>query len=160
MPEDMIIRIEKIIQKFSENNLWIAIAESCTGGYVSHMITNISGASKVFERSIVSYGNQAKIDILKINPRDIEKYGAVSEEIAHQMAYNVRIMSKLCDIGIGITGIAGPTGGTAEKPVGLVYIGFSTIKETIVKKLTFDTDRITFKKKVLEEIVKKLEELE
>ena len=121
------------------------------------MITNISGASNVFERGLVTYGNQAKIDILKVNPKDIENYGAVSKEVARQMAYNVRIMSKPCDIGIGITGIAGPTGGTPEKPIGLVYIGYSTIKETIVKKYNFKADRITFKKLILEEIIEFLE---
>lgn len=154
---EILERIKIIGKKFSENNIWISIAESCTGGYVSHMITNIAGASRFFERGVISYGNQAKVDILKVNPRDIEKHGAVSEEIAYQMAYNVRIMSKLCDIGIGITGIAGPTGETPEKPVGLVYIGFSTIKETIVKKYNFKADRITFKKLILEEIIQFLE---
>ncbi|MFX0187741.1 MAG: CinA family protein [Candidatus Hodarchaeota archaeon] len=157
MSQDLNERIKKIIHKFSENNIWIAIAESCTGGYVSHMFTSISGASKTFERGIVSYGNQAKIDILKINPKYIEEYGAVSEEVAIQMAYNVRIMSKPCDIGIGITGIAGPKGGSPEKPVGLVYISYSTMKETMVKKHNFKADRITFKKLVLEEIVQFLE---
>ncbi|MFX1392377.1 MAG: CinA family protein [Promethearchaeota archaeon] len=154
---ELIERIANIIQKFSEKKILIAIAESCTGGYVSHMFTNISGASKIFERGVITYGNQAKIDILKVNPKDLDKYGAVSEEIAHQMAYNVRVMSKLCDIGIGITGIAGPTGGTPEKPVGLVFIGFSTEKENFVKKFNFKTDRITFKKKVLKEVVDFLE---
>ena len=150
-------KIRDIIKKFSENELWIAVAESCSGGYISHMITNISGASKVFERCIVSYGNQAKIDLLKVDPKDIENYGAVSEEVARKMANNVRIMSKLCDIGIGITGIAGPTSGTPEKPIGLVYIGYSTIKETVVKKYNFKADRITFKKLVLGEIIEFLE---
>ena len=150
-------KIKDIIKKFSENSKKIAVAESCTGGYISHKITNISGASKIFERGVVSYGNQAKIDLLKVNPKDIENYGAVSEEVARQMANNVRIMSKLCDIGIGITGIAGPTGGTPEKPIGLVYIGYSTIKETIVKKYNFKADRITFKKLILEEIIEFLE---
>ncbi|TFG03087.1 MAG: CinA family protein [Promethearchaeota archaeon] len=150
-------KIRAIIKKFTKNRIWIAIGESCTGGYISHMITNISGASKVFERGIVCYGNQAKIDLIKVNPKDIENYGAVSEEIARQMANNVRIISKLCDIGIGITGIAGPTGGTPEKPVGLVYIGYSTNKETIVKKYNFNADRITFKKLILEEIIEFLE---
>ena len=150
-------KIRDIIKKFTKNDIWISIAESCTGGYVSHMITNISGASKVFERCIVSYGNQAKIDILKVNPKDIENYGAVSEEVARQMAYNVRIMSKQCDIGIGITGLAGPTGETPEKPIGLVYIGYSTIKETLVKKYNFKAERITFKKLILDEIIEFLE---
>jgi nicotinamide-nucleotide amidase len=150
-------RIESVIKKFAEKNITISIAESCTGGYISHMITNISGASKVFERGIVSYGNQAKTDILNVESEILEKYGAVSEQVAQQMANGVRVMSKLCDIGVGITGIAGPTGGTLEKPVGLVYIGFSTEKETFVKKFVFKTDRITFKEKILEEVLLYLE---
>jgi len=154
---EILDRIKFLVHRFSRENILIAIAESCTGGYISHMITNISGASKVFERGIVSYGNQAKVDILKVDQTVLEKYGAVSEEVARQMAYGVRVMSKPCDIGIGITGIAGPTGGTPEKPVGVVYIGFSTAKETIVKKFLFKTDRITFKKKALEEVIQFLE---
>jgi len=154
---EILDRIKFLVHRFTREKILIAIAESCTGGYISHMITNISGASKVFERGIVSYGNQAKVDILKVDQAVLEKYGAVSEEVARQMAYGVRIISKPCDIGIGITGIAGPTGGTPEKPVGVVYIGFSTAKETLVKKFLFKTDRITFKKKVLEEVLLFLE---
>ncbi len=154
---EILDRIKFLVHRFTKEKILIAIAESCTGGYISHMITNISGASKVFERGIVSYGNQAKVDILKVDQAVLEKYGAVSEEIARQMAYGVRVMSKPCDIGIGITGIAGPTGGTPEKPVGIVYIGFSTAKETFVKKFLFKTDRITFKKKALEEVIQFLE---
>jgi len=137
MDMEILDRIKFLVHRFTKEKILIAIAESCTGGYISHMITNISGASKVFERGIVSYGNQAKVDILKVDQAVLEKYGAVSEEIARQMAYGVRVMSKPCDIGIGITGIAGPTGGTPEKPVGIVYIGFSTAKETFVKKFLF-----------------------
>jgi len=154
---EILDRIKFLVHRFIRENILIAIAESCTGGYISHMITNISGASKVFERGIVSYGNQAKVDILKVDQAVLEKYGAVSEEVVRQMAYGVRVMSKPCDIGIGITGIAGPTGGTPEKPVGIVYIGFSTAKETFVKKFLFKTDRITFKKKALEEVIQFLE---
>lgn len=154
---EILDRIKFLVHRFTREKILIAIAESCTGGYISHMITNISGASKVFERGIVSYGNQAKVDILKVDQAVLEKYGAVSEEVARQMAYGVRVMSKPCDIGIGITGIAGPTGGTPEKPVGIVYIGFSTAKETFVKKFLFKTDRITFKKKALEEVIQFLE---
>ena len=154
---DILERLETIIKRFTEKNILIGIAESCTGGYISHMITNIPGASNVFERGIVSYGNQAKIDILNVDPVSIEKFGAVSEEVAKQMAYGVRIMSRPCTIGIGVTGIAGPSGATPEKPIGLVYIGFSTEKEIKVEKQIFKTDRITFKKLVLESIVQFLE---
>lgn len=151
-------RIEKIIKNFTKENIRIAVAESCTGGYISNMFTNVSGASNVFERGIVCYNNQAKIDLLNVDPKAIEENGAVSEEIVRQLANNIRIQSKV-DIGIGISGIAGPTGGTPEKPVGLVFIGFSNEKETIVEKYNFKTDRITFKKNVLEKVLQYIEKL-
>jgi len=154
---EILERIGIIVKRFTENKILIAIAESCTGGYISHMITNISGSSLIFERGVVSYGNQAKIDILNVDPEIIEKFGAVSEEVAKQMAQGVRIISKPCTIGIGVTGIAGPTGATPEKPVGLVYIGYSTETETKIEKQIYKTDRITFKKLVLESIVQFLE---
>ena len=141
-----------IIKNFSATNKTLAIAESCTGGYISHMITNISGASNVFERGIVCYSNQSKIDLLNVDAESIEKDGAVSKTVAKQLAFNIRVLSNT-DIGIGITGIAGPTGGTKQKPVGLVYIGFSTTEKTEVYKFEFKADRITFKKLVLEKIL-------
>lgn len=158
--EDKIIpnRIERIIKTFSQKKIWIAFAESCTGGYISHMFTNISGASAIFERGVVSYSNQSKIDILGVDPEDLDLYGAVSEPIAEQMAIGIRNISD-SDIGIGITGIAGPTGDTPDKPLGLVYIGFSTENTTTVKEFVFKTDRISFKKKVLNEILNYLESL-
>ena len=155
---EILERIESIIKTLADKKLLVALAESCTGGYISHMITNISGSSKVFERGVVSYGNQAKIDILKVDPETLEKFGAVSEEVAKQMANGVRVLSKPCDIGIGVTGIAGPTGGTPEKPVGLVYIGFSSDNKNFVEKFNFKADRITFKFEVLLKVLQFLEE--
>ncbi|MFW9829163.1 MAG: CinA family protein [Candidatus Thorarchaeota archaeon] len=149
-------KLEALIKSLTKKNLRIAVAESCTGGYISHMITNIPGASKVFERGIVCYSNQAKIDLLKVDPQIIEKYGAVSENVVKTLAYNIRLFSQV-DIGIGVSGIAGPSGGTPEKPVGLVYIGFSIKEWTFHKKYQFKTDRINFKAKVLEKVVKILE---
>ena len=149
-------RIRKIITIYTQNNIKLAIAESCTGGYVSHMITNISGASHVFERGIVCYSNQAKIDLLNVKPSSLEIHGAVSENIVNQLANNIRILADV-DIGIGISGIAGPTGGTPEKPVGTVYVGFSTKKGTKVNRYNFEADRITFKKLVLVKIIDYLE---
>ena len=154
---EILQRIEKIVKDFSKNKLKISLAESCTGGYISHMFTNISGASKVFERGIVCYSNQAKIELLNLDPNTIERYGAVSEQVVNLLANNIRIQSNV-DIGIGISGIAGPTGGTPEKPVGLVFIGFSTETDTIVYKFSFKTDRINFKRKVLEKVINILEE--
>ncbi len=155
---DVLERIKKILKIFTERKIKIAVAESCTGGYISHMMTNISGASKVFERGIVVYSNEAKIHLLSVDPETIAEHGAVSEIVARQLAKNVKEQSNV-DIGIGVTGIAGPKGATPGKPLGLVYIGFSTEKETIVKKHVFKTDRLSFKKMVLEEIILFLESI-
>ena len=152
----MIERITKIVDNLIKNQKRIAFAESCTGGYISHMFTNISGVSITFDRSIVCYSNASKVQLLNVDPKTLEKYGAVSEEVAKQLAFNIRILSDV-DIGVGITGIAGPTGGTVEKPVGLVYIGFSTNNETNVKKFQFHTDRLDFKNKVLDKILEYFE---
>jgi nicotinamide-nucleotide amidase len=153
---EILERIEEIIKSFTKNKLKIAIAESCTGGYISHMITNISGASKVFERGIVCYSNQAKIDLLEVDPKTIKDHGVVSGDVVKQLAYNIRVKSNV-DIGIGISGIAGPTGGTPDKPVGLVFIGFSTAEQTITQKFIFHSDRIKFKELVLEKVLTYLE---
>jgi PncC family amidohydrolase len=155
---DELKHLENIITKFTSKKITIATAESCTGGYISHMLTNVSGASKVFERGIVCYSNQSKVDLLNVNPKDIEEYGVVSETVALQLANNIRSISNT-DVGIGITGIAGPTGGSKEKPIGLVFIGVSTLENTNVYKFEFDTDRITFKKLVLKEVINFLNEM-
>ena len=149
---DFLEKIKDIITKFTTREITLAIAESCTGGYISNMFTNISGASKVFERGIICYSNASKVALLNIDPESINQHGAVSETVAKQLANNIRVLSNV-DIGIGITGIAGPTGGTPEKPVGIAYIGISTIDETFVEKHHFDVDRVTFKVKILEKIL-------
>ncbi|MHA1459157.1 MAG: CinA family protein [Promethearchaeota archaeon] len=150
-------KIKEIITKFTDRKITLAIAESCTGGYISNMFTNISGASKVYERGIVCYSNTSKVELLNVNLESINQEGAVSETVAKQLANNIRILSNV-DIGIGITGIAGPTGGTLEKPVGLVYIGISTVDGTFVEKHHFNADRIIFKTKILEKILLLLED--
>ena len=155
---EILERIKKVIDVFSLKDISIAFAESCTGGYICHMFTNISGASNIFDRGIICYSNQAKINLLNVDIKSIEQYGAVSEIVAKELAFNVRVLSNV-DIGIGITGIAGPTGGTTEKPIGLVFIGYSTEKETKVDNYQFSVDRLTFKEKVLEKIVAFLEQL-
>ncbi len=149
---ELLEKIKEIITKFTDRKITLAIAESCTGGYISNMFTNISGASKVFERGIVCYSNASKVEILNVDPESIKQNGAVSETVAKQLANNIRVLSNV-DVGIGITGIAGPTGGTPEKPVGLVYIGISTSDGTIVEKHHFNADRITFKTIILEKIL-------
>jgi nicotinamide-nucleotide amidase len=133
--------LNKIYLKLIEKKYKIATAESCTGGFISHNLTNISGSSSYFDRGIVSYSNESKIDLLGVSREIIEKYGAVSEEVAIAMAEGLRKKFRV-DIGLSTTGIAGPTGGTKEKPVGLVFIGISIEDKTIVKKFIFKGDRL------------------
>ncbi len=147
-----------VIECLSEKNLSIAIAESCTGGYISSQFTSIPGASGTFEMGLICYSNKAKIELLGVNASEIEKNGAVSDVVAAQMAEKIRETSDV-QIGISATGIAGPRGGTDKKPVGLVYIGISTPDKLIVEKELFQTDRTTYRKLVLNHIVCKLEEM-
>ena len=133
--------LKKVSDLLKEKKLTVATAESCTGGLISHTLTNISGSSDYFDRGIVSYSNEAKIELLAV-PQDIlKKYGSVSKQVARIMAENVRIKSKV-DIGISTTGIAGPTGGTKEKPVGLVFIAVSTSQGTYIRRYKFNGNRI------------------
>ena len=121
---------KKIVSILKKKRLKLAIAESCTGGLLSGSITSVSGASKVFLMGLVTYSNQAKINILKVPKKIIQKYGAVSVQCCLSMVNNLNKISKskLC---ISVTGIAGPKGGSKQKPVGLVYIGIR--KDKIVK---------------------------
>lgn len=135
------IVLKKVTNYLIDKKLKIAIAESCTGGLIAHTLTNISGSSNYFDSGIVSYSNNAKNELLNVSEKLLEEYGAVSEPIAKEMAENIRKISKV-DIGISTTGIAGPTGGTKKKTIGLVYIGLSTKKNIIIKKYLFNGNRI------------------
>ena len=108
-------------KRLRQKDLTVSVAESCTGGLVSSMLTDVSGSSEYIKLNFVTYSNEAKSEILGVDSKILEKYGAVSKETAVQMAFGTVKRAK-CDIGLAITGIAGPTGGTDEKPVGLVYI--------------------------------------
>ena len=132
----------KIVQKLSKKKLKISFAESCTGGLLSSSITSISGSSKVFNLSLVTYSNKAKIEVLKVPKKIISKYGAVSKECCLSMVKNLSKISK-ASISISITGIAGPNGGTKLKPVGLVYIGIKKGNKILIKENLFkDNNRI------------------
>ena len=133
--------LNKISLLLKKQKLKIAAAESCTGGLIAHTLTNVSGASDYFDRGVVSYSNKSKTELLGVPERLIEKYGAVSNPVAKAMADAVRVKSEV-DIGIATTGIAGPTGGTKEKPVGLVFIAISTKGNVVVKKFQFSGNRI------------------
>ena len=115
-------------------NKTLAIAESCSGGFASHMITSVPGSSKYFTGSIVAYSNSIKINNLNVNEDNIKKYGSVSKKVVEEMAINVRKKFN-SSIGIATSGIAGPDGGSKEKPVGTVWIGISDNKVTYSKKL-------------------------
>ena len=128
--------MESLVRRLAKKKLKISIAESCTGGLLASSITSISGASKVFNLGLVTYSNQAKIKILNVNKDTIKRYGAVSRECCLAMVNNLSKISK-ANINISITGIAGPKGGTKQKPVGLVYIGIKKNNKTSINKCLF-----------------------
>ena len=128
--------MESLVRRLAKKKLKISIAESCTGGLLASSITSISGASKVFNLGLVTYSNQAKIKILNVNKNIIKRYGAVSRECCLAMVNNLSKISK-ANINISITGIAGPKGGTKQKPVGLVYIGIKKNNKTSINKCLF-----------------------
>ncbi|WP_432664995.1 competence/damage-inducible protein A [Wukongibacter baidiensis] len=133
--------LEKVVaDMLMDKSLTISLAESCTGGLLASKFTSISGISKTLDRGIVTYSNNAKVQELGIDENIIKNHGAVSEETAEAMAQGVRSIAGT-NIGVSITGIAGPTGGTPEKPVGLVYIGIATDGDTVIKKLNLAGDR-------------------
>ncbi len=133
--------LSKVSAELKKKGLTIATAESCTGGLIAHTLTNVSGSSDYFDRGIVSYSNRSKIEAVGVPDGVIRKHGAVSEEVAKSMAEGIRLKSNV-DVGLATTGIAGPTGGTKEKPVGLVYIAVSASDDTVVKKFRFDGNRL------------------
>ena len=128
--------MKSLIKLLTKKKLKISFAESCTGGLLASTITSISGASKVFNLGLVTYSNQAKIKVLKVNKNIIKKYGAVSHECCLAMVQNLSKISK-ANINVSITGIAGPKGGTKQKPVGLVYIGIKKANKTQIIKCLF-----------------------
>ena len=140
--------MKTLIKILAKKKLKISVAESCTGGLFAGNLTSINGASKIFNLGLVTYSNQAKIKILKVNKSIIKKYGAVSYECCYAMVNNLSKISK-ASINVSITGIAGPKGGTKKKPVGLVYIGvkkgnkieitrclFKSKKRSLIQKAT------------------------
>jgi len=127
---------KKIVNLLKRKKLKISFAESCTGGLLSSSITSVSGSSKVFTLGVVAYSNQSKTKILKVPKNIIRKYGSVSEQVCLAMVKNLNKISKT-NISVSITGIAGPSGGTKIKPVGLVYVGIKKVNRTEVKKYLF-----------------------
>ena len=121
-------------------NKKLAVAESCTGGYISHLITSVSGSSEYYNGSVTSYSNEMKEQLLGVSRDNLQKYGAVSKQVAREMVEGVKRVMK-ANYAVATTGIAGPTGGTEEKPVGTVWIAVSGPEKTVVKKFTFVGDQ-------------------
>ena len=131
---------EEIGKLLKEKKLTISIAESCTGGFIQKLITDVPGSSEYFLGGVVAYSNLLKQKLLNVSPQTLITYGAVSEKTACELARGVREITG-ADIGVSTTGIAGPTGGTSEKPVGLVYIGVCTEKTLAAHKFLFKGTR-------------------
>ena len=141
--------IKNLLRKLIKKKLKISLVESCTGGMLASTITSISGASKVFSLGLVTYSNQAKIKLLKVNKNIIKNHGAVSSECCEAMVKNLAKISK-AQINISVTGIAGPKGGSRLKPIGLVYIGVKKGKNIIINKNLFKTkNRASIRKATL-----------
>ena len=144
----------KIVKLLTKKKLTVSFAESCTGGLLASSITSISGSSKVFNMGLVTYSNNAKVKLLKVPKKTITKYGAVSYETCLSMVKNLSKISR-SNISISITGVAGPNGGTKEKPVGLVYVGLKKGSKTIVKKNLFKSkNRISIQKATVNQALK------
>ena len=127
---------KNIVKKLIKKRIKISIAESCTGGLLSSSITSVSNSSKIFTLGLVAYSNQSKIKVLKVSKKIIKKYGAVSKQVCLAMVKNIAKIGKT-NISISVTGIAGPGGGTREKPVGLVYVGIKRGNKINIKKYLF-----------------------
>jgi len=137
--------LEEIVGRLlASKSLTLGIAESCTGGLISHLVTQVPGSSAYFERGLVTYSNQAKQELLGVSADTLEQHGAVSSQTAREMAKGVRERADT-DIGLGVTGIAGPGGGSEEKPAGLVYVALASRKECLCHSFRFTGTRETVK---------------
>jgi nicotinamide-nucleotide amidase len=136
------VPLEEAVGKLlKEKGFTIATAESCTGGHLAHKLTSIAGSSEYFMGSVLAYHNHVKINQLGVSAEDIAQYGAVSEEVVTQMAANVRKLLNT-DIGVATSGIAGPGGGTAEKPVGTIWVAYADAEKTVAKKIFYNKERL------------------
>ncbi len=165
--EKLDIITKRVVKYLYGNKISVATAESCTGGMLSQQITSVAGASEIFGLGLCTYSNDAKVRILGVERALIEQYGAVSAQVAESMAKNVRRLSG-ADAGVGITGIAGPDGGTPEKPVGTVFVAVTANAGTAVRNLAlyevhaageFLTDREKIRKLTVIRALEMLEEL-
>ena len=148
----------KVINQLIKKNISISVAESCTGGLVSNTLVKENGVSKIFSFGVVCYSNISKIKYLSISKKTLEKFGAVSSNVAEEMINNLYKREKT-KITVSTTGIAGPKGGSKTKPIGLVYIGIKFNKNNMIFKKNFTGNRLTIQRKTKDFIFKKIQEL-
>ncbi len=148
----------KVARHLTLKKKTLATAESCTGGLIAHALTNIPGSSSWFKGGVIAYDNEVKINMLSVPRALLIEHGAVSAKVAQQMAEHIRNTLKT-DFGIAVTGIAGPTGGTPQKPVGLVFISASSPRKTLVRKFLFKGTRLSIKKQAAQTALNLLGEL-
>ncbi|MBR1816426.1 MAG: CinA family protein [Lachnospiraceae bacterium] len=149
---------EQLVKYLIENKMTITTAESCTGGMIASTIVNVPGASWVLNEAHVTYANEAKTKILGVKKETLETYGAVSEETAHEMAEGA-VKAADADCAIAVTGVAGPDGGTDEKPVGTVYAGYYVNDRIVVERYNFDGDRYEVRRQTADKTISRLYEL-
>ena len=146
--------IQLVHKKLIKKKLTLSVAESCTGGLLAHNFTKLANSSKYFQMGLTTYSNHAKIRILKVNKNIIQKYGAVSKECCNAMVQNLSKISK-SKINVSVTGIAGPGGGSKQKPVGLVYIGIKKGKTLLIKENKFKSkNRSSIQKSTVSIVIK------
>src|SRR5215469_18213689 len=148
----------QIVHLLTERGETLALAESCTGGCIAHLLTNVPGASAVFPAGFVTYSEEAKRKFLGVSPDTLARHGAVSEPVAREMAEGVRRVTG-ADYGLAVTGIAGPGGGSAEKPVGTVFIAAAGWRETVVRAQLNPSERVAFKEATARQALQQLRAL-
>jgi PncC family amidohydrolase len=147
MPKPLEVRLGQL---FEGSELWLAVTESSTGGLLGHLITNVPGSSTYFKGGVIAYANEVKADMLGVSSQTLDTFGAVSKETVIEMARGVRRVLN-SDIGVAISGIAGPDGGTDEKPVGTTVIGMSALEKEASKMFVFKGERMDIKVQAAQE---------
>ncbi|GAB3501388.1 CinA family protein [Curvibacter fontanus] len=158
IPTDSLALVERLAAQLQQRQWMLATAESCTGGLIAGACTDLSGSSNWFERGVVSYSNTAKIELLGVDATLIKKHGAVSEEVARAMAAGALAHSR-AQVTVAVTGVAGPTGGTPDKPVGLVWFGFALPGQVLTEKMNFPGDRAAVRRATVQHALRRLTEL-
>jgi len=158
MNDDIPSLVEAVADALQQRGWMLAAAESCTGGLIAAACTERAGSSQWFERGFVTYSNEAKVELLGVDPALIAAHGAVSEKVARAMAFGA-LRHAHAQVAVGVTGIAGPTGGSPDKPVGTVWFGFSVDGRLCSESLRFDGDRAAIRKAAVEHALRRVLEL-